>query len=154
MATASTQNRGLYKKNKNQALPTLWEVSFFINSLDLFTIHLYSNTRKREDRLAEEITMTKINEVPRMFGVFSDLFGNRNGDNLSYKTFDLDFEENLKMSEKYGDGSENTYYRIVLAFEDGKVIKENVQVVNKTETYGFIKPYDEVAALLDLSSIE
>ena len=98
--------------------------------------------------------MTKINEVPRVFGVFAELFGNRNGDDLSYKTFDLDFEENLKLSEKYGDGDERTYYRLIIAYEDNKVIKERVQSVNKTETYGFVKPYEEVAALLDLSEVE
>ena len=95
--------------------------------------------------------MKKIFDVPTDGGAYAELFNNKKGGELRVKTYELSDEENETLNEQYGDGE--TKYRIVLAFENDKVIKEKVQIVNVTEVCGFVKPYKEVAALIDLNAI-
>lgn len=78
----------------------------------------------------------------------------KDGSNAEYrvKTYELTDEENLKLNEKYGDGE--TKYRIVLTFENDKVMKDKVQILNVTEVAAYTKPYEEIAALIDLNKNE
>lgn len=113
---------------------------------------------RREEKLAEEITMKKIYDftatINGPYGLLFNLGGLYSISDKEYrvKTFELNEEENQKLNEQYGDGE--TKYRIVLAFENDKVMKDKVQILNVTEVAAYTKPYEEIAALIDLNKNE